>query len=290
MFGRGQEYHVTASLGKSMKDSPCVRCGRCVDVCPTGALYMQESIDRMLHEAHSYTTVTVGMVSSSVLKGLEDLSGMQNGSLDIHRVIGGMKKLGVDAVVSEEEVIDANGMEAEEIISGASGPVMISNSFAVRNFIDQNYPELASRVQYYQSVQECFHDMAKTKLAERFGWNPSDIRTVMFTGNNENGAEAHEKQTADFSLNAREIYRTFMRTGVSLQTIRSSDPVRLHLEKDNDFRSVTGPIDFNYKKEPEVLKACGKKCAVAHNLGQTRALLDEVVSGTSTYDVIRLCA
>ena len=56
------------------------------------------------------------------------------------------------------------------------------------------------------------------------------------------------------------------------------------------FGYVTGPVAFNYEKEPEVLKIDGKSIAIAHNLGQTARLLDEVRSGESRYDIIRLCA
>jgi predicted molibdopterin-dependent oxidoreductase YjgC len=36
--GRGFHSHVTTSFGQPMPDSPCVFCGNCVGVCPTGAL------------------------------------------------------------------------------------------------------------------------------------------------------------------------------------------------------------------------------------------------------------
>ena len=38
------------------------------------------------------------------------------------------------------------------------------------------------------------------------------------------------------------------------------------------------------------VKIMGKTAAIAHNLGQTRRLLEEVAAGTSKYDIIRLSA
>lgn len=290
LYGRAQEFHVTSSMNKPMSESLCVRCGRCVDVCPTGALYMKESIDAMLCESHSHDRQTVGMVSTSILKGLEDLNKMQEGTLDLHKVIGGMKKLGVKCIVSEEQVIDACKAEAEEIILAADGPVILSNSFAVKQFVNQYYAELSDKIRYFSSTQEKFGKMAQEELADTFGWGSSNIKTVVFSDNNENGAEAAEEHTVDFSMNAREVYRLFMRTGVDLTRIRPTDPVRLVPGRRFDYEAVTGPVAFSYDKEPEVRKINGKKCAVAHNLGQVRKLLDEVKSGTCSYDVIRLGA
>ncbi len=290
LLGRGQDYKVTAALNKSMKESPCVRCGRCVDVCPTGAVYMEEHIDDMLATAHAYGVKTVGMVSSTVLPELEKLNKMEPGALDIHKVIASMKKEGVDCVLSEEQVIDQNQAAAEEIIEKAQGQVILSNSFAVKNFVREFFPQLEGKVAFYPSLQETFSQMAKGQLAAQLGWEPEAVKTVVFTGNNENGAEAQELGTADFSLNAREIYRTFLRTGVDLRRIRPVDALKLTQDREYLYSAVTGPVAFNYEQEPEVLRVGGKKIAIAHNLGQCRKLLEEVAAGASAYDVIRLCA
>lgn len=42
--------------------------------------------------------------------------------MDLHKVIAGMKKEGVDCVVSEEQVLDRNLAAAEELIQNAQGP------------------------------------------------------------------------------------------------------------------------------------------------------------------------
>jgi iron only hydrogenase large subunit-like protein len=289
LFGRGQEYRVTPAMNKPMNESSCVRCGRCVDVCPTGALYMEENIDKMLFNAHAYNIKTIGMISSSVLADLEELNKMEPGTLDIHKLIASMKKLNIDCVISEEQVIDANKGEAEEIILNSDSPVIISNSHAVKNFVDLYFADISNQVKYYKSVQECFATIAK-EVADQLGYDVNKMKTVVFTANNENGAEVKEKDTVDFSLNASEIYRTFKRTGVDFHRIKPLDALKLGIEKEYLFGAVTGPISFNYEKDPEVMKIEGKTIAIAHNLGQTRKLLEEVVSGISQFDIIRLCA
>ena len=215
---------------------------------------------------------------------------MEPGTLDIHRVIAGMKKIGIDCMISEEQVVNANQELAEKLIQTSKKTAVISNSFAVKNFVEEFYPHLAHQISYYPSVQETFDSMVRGEVAGQFGWDVNTIKTVVFTDNNENGAEAQEKNTANYSMNSREIYRTFQRTGVDLRRIHSKDPLKFGMEKEYVFTDVTGPVAFNYEKEIQVLKVAGKKVAIAHNLGQCRKLLEELESGSCPYDIIRLCA
>lgn len=289
LYGRGQEYRVTAAMDKPMAESPCARCGRCVDVCPTGAVHMEENIDKMLFYAHSYQTKTIGMVSASMLQDLEQLNNMDAGSLDIHRIIAGLKKLGADHVISEEQAIGASCKAAEEIIAAAEEQVILSCSHAVKNFVASKYADLTDRIQYYPSVQESFASIAH-EFALKAGYDADKVKTIVFTANNENGAQAKELGTVDFSMNAREVYRTFLRTGVNLRQMQAVDAMKLEEDPKCVYGSITGPVTFNYEVEPEICKIDGKLIAVAHNLGQSAKLLDEIRSGTSRYDVIRLSA
>ncbi|MCR4601726.1 MAG: (2Fe-2S)-binding protein [Clostridia bacterium] len=284
---RGQEYRVTASMDQPMAYSPCVRCGRCVDVCPTGAVYMEEHIDEMLFCVHSYDTKTVGMVSSSLLGEMENLCGMPEGSLSVQKIVSAMHKLGVDYVISEEQAINASRKEAEAILEGADAPVVISNSFAVKNFVKSRFADLADRVRYYSSVQESFAKEVG-KLADRLHLPDESVKTVVFTANNENGAQAREENTVDFSMNAREIYRIFLRTGVDLCRTVATDALKQDPDPKLVYGDVTGPVVFDHSADPEVRRLNGKLIAVAHNLGQSAKLLEEIRAGNSPYDVIRL--
>ena len=244
----------------------------------------------MLADAHAYGVKTVGMVSSTVLPELEKLNKMEPGTLDIHKVIAGMKKEGIDCVVSEEQVIDQNQALAEKLIKTAQGPVILSNSFAVKNFVQEFFPELEHQVTFYPSLQQTFSQLVNEQLIPQFGWESNQVKTVVFTANNENGAEAKEQATADYSMNPREIYRTFLRTGVDLHRIRPTDALKQNPDAAYLYGPATGPVTFNYEKEPEIMRVAGKKIAIAHNLGQCRKLLEEIAGGTCSYDIVRLCA
>ena len=50
-------------------------------------------------------------------------------------------------------------------------------------------------------MQETFDSMVRGEVAGQFGWDVNTIKTVVFTDNNENGAEAQEKNTANYSIN-----------------------------------------------------------------------------------------
>ena len=82
----------------------------------------------------------------------------------------------------------------------------------------------------------------------------------------------------------------FLRTGVDLRRIHPTDALRQNQDAKYLYSPATGPISFNYEKEPEVLRVAGKKIAIAHNLGQCRKLLEEIAKGSCPYDVVRLCA
>lgn len=225
------------------------------------------------------------MVTSGLVSDFAELDKIKKGTITTQNFVGAFKKLGVDCVISEEEIIQANMKEAEQIIKDAKGPIIISNSPAVKNFVDLYYPN--ANVTYYSSVQEQFGKCAK-EFAAKYGWDK--VKTIVFTDNNENGVEAVEKGTVDFSLNALEVHRTFKRAGVNITRVIPQDALKFSLDEKFIYAAVTKPVAFNYETAPEVLKIDGKCIAIAHNLGQTKALLDGVVNDKNPYDVIRICA
>ncbi|MGL4370305.1 MAG: 2Fe-2S iron-sulfur cluster-binding protein, partial [Spirochaetota bacterium] len=145
---------------KPLAESSCVQCGRCVEVCPTGAMFMLEHKDELLYHTHKPGVTTVAQISRSVLKDLAKLFKMDTPEADIRLAAAGLRKIGIDYVVSDDFALAAVQDQAmktlEKKLSETNGTVIVTNSPAALKFIRANFAELEGSVLVYESVQQAF--------------------------------------------------------------------------------------------------------------------------------------
>lgn len=283
---RGRNITVVPELGKPMADSACVRCGHCVDVCPVGAIYMQEHIDEILYMTHSYQVHTIAQLSPDVLSELAKLYKVPGEAITMERVNAALHKIGFDTVISDEPAKHLAAKQAAAIIDKYVGkqPVILTNSRAVLNFVERYFPEMKKHISVYDSVQAIFGKTAREEAGEK------TIKTVQITSVKEVGAEAKETGNVDYVLNARELYRMFLRTGGAPAKKR---PMLLQgsCQEPEIYPELLGDKTWNLECKPEELTVsiagAERKCAIAHNLGQVRKILE---GGWKEYDIIRLLA
>ena len=296
VVNRGSEIQIAPAMGKKMAESPCVQCGRCIDVCPTGAIFALEHKDEILYNTHKYGVTTVVQISPNVLAQLAALFKLDTPQADIKAVAAGLRKIGVDYVVSDNFALSktqaAAGKELEKTF--ADGTVILTNSHAAKKFVKRNFPQFADNLLVYNSAQREFGQYVKTSFAAQKKLDPKNIRTISITADNENAAEAAETGSVDFSVNARELYRIFLSTGVNLSKIRPTEldsfgPIEVKCDD-----GLLSPVKWELNGQPDVLTftASGKsvKAAIATNLCQARELLTEHTTGKSPYGIIRIIA
>lgn len=290
MANRGREITVVPELGNLMADSACVRCGHCVDVCPVSAIYMKEHIDEIIFFNHQYNTKTLVQVSANVLPEIRRLYKVErDDDITMEHLCASFRKLMWNHVITDDYAQSLSHQKMAQAIEDGGKGVMVSNSRAVRNFVERYFPALVDQIQWAPSPQEILGTDIAARFAETDGVPRDDLKVTYVTNIKEFGAECEELHHVDFAINAREMYRMFLRTG-------GAPAMRYPCAFDFVGEPVTTPYDklfenvWNMGQQPEeiTLTVAGRelRCAIAHNLGQCRVLLE----GNNVYDVMVLNA
>ena len=277
--GRGCEVTIGPAFGKPMAESGCIGCGRCVEVCPTGAIFAREHKDELVYYAHRDGVKTAAMISADLLPELERVLKLDAGSVSLGEIAGALKKIGVDAVFDAAEAEAAAQAQAEALLEeklAGGKPVILTDSFAAKAFLEEVFPDKKDSFLFYDSSLAVFG-----KAGENFD------KRFAFGAVGGDAAECEKTACVDLAVNPRELARIMIRTGAEPNPGRTADFESLDLPKaSGKYAKLLDKAAWNMDREPEVFELDGLKCAVCHNLGQARRLLQ----GTEAFHVIRVIA
>ncbi|MCH5161547.1 MAG: iron hydrogenase small subunit [Clostridiales bacterium] len=229
---RGFATKIASPFGKSLGDVPCVACGQCINVCPTGALKEKDGItevEKLL--ADKTKTVIVG-TAPSVRAALGEEFGYPIGTDTEGKMVAALKALGFDKVFDVDMAADMTIMEeGTEFLArlndkNAVMPMITSCSAGWIRFIEFNYPELLPNLSTCKSPQQMFGAIMKTYYAEKNGIDPKDIAvvTVMpciakkfeLTRDDQDAAGVPD---IDASITTRELARMIKNYGIDFKSL-----------------------------------------------------------------------
>ena len=274
--GRACEVTIGPAFGRSMAESGCVGCGRCVEVCPTGAIYAMEHKDELVYYAHKDGMTTAAVVSVDLISELEHVLKLVPGSVTLLEIAGALKKIGVDTVYDSQEAEEAAKAQAEALLDEkckAGRPVILTNSFAAKAFLEKYFPDRQSSFLFYDSPLAVFGKAVKADKRFVFGAVGNDA------------AECEKTGFVDIAVNPRELARIMIRTGSEPNPKRTAAFASLNLPKaSGKYGTLLNKALWSMDDEPESFLLDGLKCVICHNLGQARKILE----GNEAFDVIRV--
>ncbi len=277
--GRGCELTIGPAFGKPMAESACIGCGRCVQVCPTGAIYAAEHKDELVYYAHRDGIKTAAMISAALIPELERVLKRESGSVSLGEIAGALKKIGVDRVFDADEAEDAARAQAEKLLDerlGQGKPVILTNSFAAKVFLEKTFPGEKDCFLFYDSALVVF-GKAAAGYDKRFAFG-----TV-----GGDAMECEKTRCVDIAVNARELARIMIRTGSEPNPGRTAKTEALGLPgAAGRYKRLLGEAAWNLGREPEGFEENGLRCVICHNLSEARRALAEA----DRYDVIRVIA
>ena len=223
---RGFSTIVAPTQNRSFSKVPCIQCGQCTLVCPTGALMEHNNIDE-LDAAFRAGKHVVCFAAPAVRSAIAEEFGCKIGTNGTKRLASALRRIGFEKVFDMNFSADLTIMEeAHEFIErfskGGKMPMITSCSPGWINFIELYFPELLPHVSTCKSPQQMFGAILKSYYAEKMGWDKKDIYVVSFIPCTAKKYEVQREQfvgkdgirDVDLALTTRELGDLVRRAGI----------------------------------------------------------------------------
>ncbi len=323
---RGNTTHIGCAFEKDLADNPCVACGQCVNVCPTGALTEKSDINKVVEILNNKDYYTIVAPAPSVRFTLGEGFGMPIGTNVKGKLVSALKALGFNEVFDVNYGADLTIMEegnefVERLMKNGPLPLITSCSPGWVNYLELYYPDMIENLSTCKSPQKMFGSVIKTYYAKKKNINPSKLFVITIMPCIAKKQEilkddnASEYKDVDVVLTARELIRLIKDKDIDFNNLEDS-------EFDNPFGNAASVVfgasggvmeaalrtltellegkaleklEFNNVRGMEGIKEAeyeikGKKIkvAVASGLSNAKKLLDKIKNKEVEYHFIEI--
>jgi len=232
---RGFDTTIGQPFRVDLNDTPCISCGQCTTVCPTGALTEKDDTDKVWEALADPNKYVVVQTAPSVRAGLGECFGYPIGTNVEGKMVTGLKMLGFDKVFDTDFSADLTIVEeanelVERIKNGGTLPMVTSCSPGWVKFCEFYYPDLLPHLSSCKSPQQMAGAVFKTYYAEKMGIDPKDMVSVSVMPCTAKKFEVgRDDQSAagvpdvDIAITTRELGRMLKRLGVDFNTLPDSE-------------------------------------------------------------------
>ena len=228
---RGIDTHIACAFEKPLDDVPCISCGQCIVVCPTGALSEKEDTDNLCSDLNDPTKHVVVQTAPSIRATLGECFGMPIGSNVEGKMAAALRRLGFDKVFDTDFGADLTIVEeanefVQRVKNGGVLPMVTSCSPGWVKFAEYYYPDQLDHLSTCKSPQQMTGAVIKTWYAEKNGLNPKDIVVVSVMPCTAKKFEiGRDDQDAagvpdvDVAITTRELARMIQRAGIAFTSL-----------------------------------------------------------------------
>lgn len=180
---RSKDLEITTAFDKSLFESKCVLCGQCSLVCPVGAIYEREDIERVQSALNNKALHVVVQVAPAVRVSIGEEFGLRPGTISTGKLVAALRHLGFDKVFDTDFSADLTIVEEghellERLQNGGTLPMITSCSPGWINYIEKFYPDMLPHLSTCKSPQQMFGALTKTYYAGKIGISPEYIFVV----------------------------------------------------------------------------------------------------------------
>lgn len=232
---RGFHTEIGCAFNQDLGDVPCVSCGQCTVVCPTGALVERDDTDKVFEAIADPTKHVVVHTAPSIRATLGECFDMPIGTNVKGKMVAALKMLGFDKVFDTNFGADLTIMEEgtefiERATKGGTLPMITSCSPGWVKFCEHYYPDLIPHLSTCKSPQQMQGAMIKSYYAEKAGIDPKDIVVVSVMPciakkfEIKRDDQGHDgMQDNDISISTRELAKMIKTAGIQFTELEDED-------------------------------------------------------------------
>ena len=232
---RGSSTRVVPAFDLPLMETNCTACGQCINICPVGALYEKDDIDKVWKALQDPTKHVVVQEAPAVRVQLGEEFGMPVGSLVTGKMIAALRKLGFHKVfdtnfTADLTIIEEGNELLKRVKEGGKLPMITSCSPGWIKFCEHFYPDLLPNLSTCKSPQMMFGALVKTYYAETAGIDPKDIVSVSIMPCTAKKFEAQRPEMCssgyrdvDYVLTTRELARMIKQAGIDFVNLADEE-------------------------------------------------------------------
>lgn len=232
---RGMDTSIGQAFRLPLNETPCISCGQCTVVCPTGALTERDDTYKVWEAIADPNKYVVVQTAPSIRATIGECFGMPIGTNVQGKLAAALRRLGFDKVFDTDFGADLTIVEeanelVERIKNNGTLPMITSCSPGWVKFCEMYYPDMLSHLSSCKSPQQMTGAVIKTYFAAQMGIDPKDIVCVSVMPCTAKKFEiGRENQSAagvpdvDIAITTRELSRMFNRMGISFTMLPDED-------------------------------------------------------------------
>ncbi len=228
---RGIDTAIGSPFNADLADTPCISCGQCTAVCPTGALTERDDTDKVWAALADPDKYVVVQTAPSIRATLGECFGMPVGTNVEGKMVAALRRLGFDKVFDTDFAADLTIVEeANELVQRIQNngvlPMITSCSPGWVKFAEYYYPDMLEHLSTCKSPQQMAGAVIKTYFAQKMGIDPEKIVSVSVMPCTAKKFEiGREDQSAagvpdvDIAITTRELGRMIERAGLKFTAL-----------------------------------------------------------------------
>ena len=163
---RGSKMVISTAFGKPLAESPCVGCGQCAAVCPTGAIVVKNHIDMVWDALADPNVKTSVQVAPAVRVAIGQKLKCKEGENVMGKIVAALRRMGFDEVYDTTLSADLTVMEEtaefiDRLENGGKLPLITSCCPGWIQYAEKKHPEFMENISTCRSPMQMMASLLK---------------------------------------------------------------------------------------------------------------------------------